>query len=104
SLLLRRPPSPPLFPYTTLFRSLLIERLTPLLPVQSCIVVVQGYHGHDLVLVEPSHLLVAVQPELARRQLALKRQAASGIPLQQPDRKSTRLNSNHVKISYAVFC
>jgi len=67
----------------TAFR-LLIERLTPLLPVQSCIVVVQGYHGHDLVLVEPSHLLVAVQPELARRQLALKRQAASGIPLQQP--------------------
>ena len=67
----------------TAFR-LLIERLMPLLPVQSCVVVVQGYHGHDLLLVEPSHQLVAVQPQLARRQLALRRQAASGIPLQQP--------------------
>ena len=67
----------------TAFR-LLIERLMPLLPVQSCIVVVQGHHGHDLVLVEPSHQLVDVQPQLARRQLALRRQAASGIPLQQP--------------------
>src|SRR5690606_35227894 len=67
----------------TAFR-LLIERLMPLLPVQSCVVVVQGYHGNDLVLVEPSHQLVAVQPQLARCQLALKRQAASGIPLQQP--------------------
>src|SRR5690606_35870965 len=63
---------------------LLIERLAPLLPVQSCVVVVQGYHGHDLVLVEPSQQLVAMQPQLARRQLALKRQAASRIALQQP--------------------
>ncbi|MGJ4804510.1 diguanylate cyclase [Luteimonas sp. SDU82] len=67
----------------TAFR-LLIDRLLPLLPVQACTVVVQGYHGLDLVLAEPSRHLLAVHPEIARRQLALRRQAAGGVALQQP--------------------
>src|SRR5690606_41958454 len=41
----------------------------------------------------------ALRPDAALR-LALRRRAASG----RRDRKSTRLNSSHVKISYAVFC
>jgi len=67
----------------TAFR-LLVDRLLPLLPMHSCIAVVQGYHGHDLVLAEPSQHLLAAHPDIARRQLALRRHAASGIPLQQP--------------------
>src|SRR2546426_2109045 len=67
--MIRRPPRSTLFPYTTLFRSLLQE--------------VQGDLG--------------VQPH---RELALLVVGAG--PLQ--DRKSTRLNSSHLVISYAVFC
>ena len=67
----------------TAFR-LLVDRLSPLLPMRCCVAVVQGFHGHDLVLAEPSHWLATAQAELARRQLALKRQAAGGPPLQQP--------------------
>ncbi|MDH5833144.1 GGDEF domain-containing protein [Luteimonas kalidii] len=63
---------------------LLIERLMPLLPVEHCVVVTQGYHGQDALVVEPVAGTDAVRAQLGRRQLALKRQAANGIPLQQP--------------------
>lgn len=69
--------------HATAFR-LLIERLLPLLPVQSCTAVVQGYHGIDLVLAEPSQHLLAAQADLARRQLMLRRLAGGGIAQQQP--------------------
>src|SRR5438477_1497529 len=64
--MIRRPPRSTLFPYTTLFRSLITRSST--LPV------------------EPAGLPFA-----------------SGVPTQ-TDRKSTRLNSSHMSISYAVFC
>ncbi|MDH5832249.1 GGDEF domain-containing protein [Luteimonas sp. M1R5S18] len=67
----------------TAFR-LLIERLLPLMEVERCIVVTQGYHGQDALLVEPVADTDTVRSQLGRRQLALKRQAANGIPLQQP--------------------
>src|SRR5688572_31091237 len=74
---LRRPPRSTLFPYTTLFRS---PRLyNPHLPAQS-----RG--GEPILDVE----VPAISFE--RRTLA------------RPDRKSTRLNSSHSQISYAVFC
>src|SRR5438045_6034569 len=72
----RRPPRSPLFPYTTLFRSLQ--------PLGGAIVV-----GDD-------HPAVAVCAEVLRRIEA----ESGGIA----DRKSTRLNSSHLGISYAVFC
>src|SRR5260363_191774 len=62
----RRPPRSTLFPYTTLFRSLLPRRV------------------HD-------HLSPATG-------------ATESGPVAVPDRKSTRLNSSHQIISYAVFC
>ncbi len=63
---------------------LLMDRLVPLVPMQSCTAVVQGHQGLDLVLAEPSQHLQSVQPEVARRQLALRRLAAAGLPMQQP--------------------
>lgn len=63
---------------------LLVEALMPLLPVERCLVVTQGYHGQDALLVEPVADTDTVRSQLGRRQLALKRQAANGIPLQQP--------------------
>src|SRR5204862_6815687 len=87
SLLLRPPPSPPLFPYTTLFRS---ASGIPL-----------GTSGRDRT------------PRPGKSLLRLRRAgtgadknstAPSRKSSQAKDRKSTRLNSSHVEISYAVFC
>src|SRR5256885_8796080 len=73
--MIRRPPRSTLFPYTTLFRSGL--RL-----------------GADDYLTKDVSL-----PHLLARIAALFRRDA-----RQQDRKSTRLNSSHLVISYAVFC
>src|SRR2546427_8717918 len=80
--MIRRPPRSTLFPYTTLFRSVVpseevlaaIDRVHPLVPVD---------HGP-----EPARVF----------------RFADGAPGGVGDRKSTRLNSSHSQISYAVFC
>src|SRR3712207_7222308 len=75
-LMIRRPPRSTLFPYTTLFRSCL------------------------LVLPAPPRNL-AEHP----RPVDLRDEHANSVrDLQALDRKSTRLNSSHANISYAVFC
>src|SRR3712207_8670787 len=82
--MIRRPPRSTLFPYTTLFRSVLEVRL--------------------LQLVDGPLVLLRVErdiPEQVRIDRPLILVAAL---VQQPDRKSTRLNSSHANISYAVFC
>src|SRR5436189_4398723 len=78
-----RPPTPTLFPYTTLFRS---NRDADLL--------VLGSHGH-------SRLYHAVVGSVAE---ACIRAATCHVVVEPADRKSTRLNSSHRCISYAVFC
>src|SRR5256885_8088981 len=78
--MIRRPPRSTLFPYTTLFRS------------GGEVAQVAEQHG-DVGAVAGEQLLAV----LARDQLRdLRREEA--------DRKSTRLNSSHLVISYAVFC
>src|SRR5256885_9740038 len=81
--MIRRPPRSTLFPYTTLFRS--SERLEP--------------RGQLL-------RRLAQRRDGARAQLALRdsRDAQSHRLASLRDRKSTRLNSSHLVISYAVFC
>src|SRR3712207_8836821 len=80
--MIRRPPRSTLFPYTTLFRSL------------GCI------SCHD-----PHRL-----PDLEERVPYFRERCLNchsegrGCNLAEPDRKSTRLNSSHANISYAVFC
>src|SRR3712207_8029189 len=83
--MIRRPPRSTLFPYTTLFRSLRIERAR--YEAQ------RAQRQYDAI--EPENRLVARTLE-ARWNAALE-------ALEQ-DRKSTRLNSSHANISYAVFC
>src|SRR5690606_41833394 len=97
-------PCSPLFPYTTLFRSQGIGFAVPIDIVRSVLPqlertgrVVRGYLG------------VSIQdltPELAEALgLSIERGAlVASVAPDGPDRKSTRLNSSHVKISYAVFC
>src|SRR3712207_7769071 len=80
--MIRRPPRSTLFPYTTLFRSL------------------EHGSGRQRLL-----LLGRQRPEAdhdgSRRRLEDRLQRRAGLF---PDRKSTRLNSSHANISYAVFC
>src|SRR5438874_10347596 len=87
----RQPPKSTLFPYTTLFRSNTI----PLTYVDNCAdaIVLAGLKpGVD------GEVFNVVDDDLpsSRRFLRLYKQNV--------DRKSTRLNSSHVEISYAVFC
>src|SRR5690349_22540079 len=85
--MIRRPPRSTLFPYTTLFRSqhLLVERqISDQLPQLAVLV---------LELLQPPHL--------GRQQPVI---LLLPIKISRLDRKSTRLNSSHVEISYAVFC
>src|SRR3712207_7749924 len=84
--MIRRPPRSTLFPYTTLFRSrefLILSRLWPVYakvprPVLFC--------DDPSVVGAPFYLMERVRGLILR------------------DRKSTRLNSSHANISYAVFC
>src|SRR5690349_22455501 len=76
-LMIRRPPRSTLFPYTTLFRSK---------HVVAC-------------RLEPADHLGADRDRRVVCDLREVRRQDAGI-----DRKSTRLNSSHVEISYAVFC
>src|SRR3989442_2454101 len=82
-LMIRRPPRSTLFPYTTLFRSLLGAPPRP--PDRG------GLHA------ERNGRLLRL-PRLLP-DLRVRRAETAGA-----DRKSTRLNSSHVRISYAVFC
>jgi diguanylate cyclase (GGDEF)-like protein len=67
----------------TAFR-LLLEHLLPQVPVQWGALVTYGYHGHDLLLVEPPQLKPAVQEDVVGRSVVLRRLAQAGLPLQQP--------------------
>src|SRR5947209_19292179 len=85
-LMIRRPPRSTLFPYTTLFRSI------------------------DPETYDASQEVVVAGPRLERAEdrridilVQIGRFAGRG-GCQSPDRKSTRLNSSHANISYAVFC
>src|SRR5258708_19058436 len=73
--MIRRPPRSTLFPYTTLFRSHLLGEVAR-----------------------------ALHAALLRREDDLGAEGAHGLAPQKGDRKSTRLNSSHQIISYAVFC
>src|SRR5256885_11731993 len=84
-LMIRRPPRSTLFPYTTLFRS-------------------------DLARLA-REAVETFQGTAAQRHVTLHLEAPAALPgildphrVTQVDRKSTRLNSSHLVISYAVFC
>src|SRR5690242_21426663 len=85
--MIRRPPRSTLFPYTTLFRSTLLRRAAnPSRP-----------RGPPLYTRRHVGLDPAASPRRRERPLEAHARRAG-------DRKSTRLNSSHMSISYAVFC
>src|SRR4051794_41228252 len=83
--MIRRPPRSTLFPYTTLFRSEHPEDEEQNRSFQHRLVDLRGMPGRR----------VAGKENPPRQR---------GRPTSLPDRKSTRLNSSHPSISYAVFC
>src|SRR4051794_41531778 len=89
----RPPPSPPLFPYTTLFRS---HRGPP--GARRRVPRAHGGGGERRHAANPEQRHRRRQHHAAAALLVLPER---GVPL---DRKSTRLNSSHPSISYAVFC
>src|SRR3712207_6865693 len=93
--MIRRPPRSTLFPYTTLFRSQRDETVDS-----------QRYptmRGRSVIerLDQEAELLVGVRAPDPER---LEDRALDVGPVDAEDRKSTRLNSSHANISYAVFC
>src|SRR3712207_6994694 len=96
--MIRRPPRSTLFPYTTLFRSVQAEE--PDAGFAICADV--GAHVEFREVREPRDLRHKTRPHAghAEGHHAQPRAAVEGVE----DRKSTRLNSSHANISYAVFC
>src|SRR3712207_7972081 len=81
--MIRRPPRSTLFPYTTLFRS-----------IEPALSLLQHLQRQNLRLLEgAAKIPIGVEDDRFALDLILRR-----------DRKSTRLNSSHANISYAVFC
>src|SRR5207249_12052710 len=91
-LLLLPPPRSTLFPYTTLFRSVLMAVLvTATMGLLARVAAIPlGLNRAEL----SAFLLVSM----------FSNGGNYGLPVVMLDRKSTRLNSSHVSISYAVFC
>src|SRR2546426_4168089 len=98
--MIRRPPRSPLFPYTTLFRSL--HSASPASPVDYLELPIQTLKVGSL----GTHKALGLAKAKRARFLLASTSEVYGDPLvhPQPDRKSTRLNSSHLVISYAVFC
>src|SRR3712207_7490238 len=90
--MIRRPPRSTLFPYTTLFRSAVRQ------------LVAEWRSGGVLALVTHQVNITALTGifPAGGEVLVLRPRAGSGFDV--VDRKSTRLNSSHANISYAVFC
>src|SRR3712207_8983909 len=94
--MIRRPPRSTLFPYTTLSRSLALEGERPVLDA-----------GARRDRLRRAQQLVAVRVALvddARWQRVCGEDDVRPVAQERADRKSTRLNSSHANISYAVFC
>src|SRR5438552_9948888 len=89
TVMIRRPPRSTLFPYTTLFRSAEIGSVEVGKRADLVVVSLRGAHTTPFY------------PESVISHLVY---SCRGSDVQATDRKSTRLNSSHQIISYAVFC
>src|SRR5206468_10342804 len=101
---IRRPPISPLFPYTTLFRSLELEialLADKLDTTEECV----RFRSHDKFFLDALANSEASGRKLNFLLQEMNREANTiGSKSNSVDRKSTRLNSSHDQISYAVFC
>src|SRR5256885_7071380 len=89
--MIRRPPRSTLFPYTTLFRSFKVEfeKFNHNQPKMSAQMILDLCHGVENTTLFPLSDVPCI---------------VASLKILEADRKSTRLNSSHLVISYAVFC
>src|SRR2546428_4680812 len=92
--MIRRPPRSTLFPYTTLFRSVA--------PRGAAVEILSAFLPNRRPIRIDAYLLRRMGGQCRRQ--ALLRQEHRNLCVVDQDRKSTRLNSSHDQISYAVFC
>src|SRR3712207_9138570 len=102
--MIRRPPRSTLFPYTTLFRSVAVQG-----EGLGVLAEADGGHLEQAALHLGAEVRVGLDPVDDDHAVGLRgdpvhkdRDAARGLPDLDGDRKSTRLNSSHANISYAV--
>src|SRR5688572_31890217 len=86
--MIRRPPRSTLFPYTTLFRSKVMLRYRQTFPFEFVLMLGDNMYGSEKAFDYKKKFENVYRP----------------LHDQKVDRKSTRLNSSHSQISYAVFC
>src|SRR3712207_6923616 len=96
--MIRRPPRSTLFPYTTLFRSHRVQSIqadttAAVGSISQIVGVIREMNDHQTTIASAVEEQTAVTNELSR-----------SVSSAAEDRKSTRLNSSHANISYAVFC
>src|SRR3712207_7569316 len=96
--MIRRPPRSTLFPYTTLFRS---RGARPNRPAEAVGLLPAPLGG---ARAREGGRVRGARPRLAETRPAARARAGELGRLHRLDRKSTRLNSSHANISYAVFC
>src|SRR3712207_7396014 len=89
--MIRRPPRSPLFPYTPLFRSDDPVALLDAVDDRTAAVLIEPIQGESGIHPVSAEVLQAARDACTTHGAVL-------------DRKSTRLNSSHANISYAVFC
>src|SRR5690606_40025214 len=93
-----RPPRPTRFPYTTLFRSSqIVQAPAAVIAKQATVLSSSPSPPH-------ARRVSAALPTISRTSPVRSQRPGASDALPPEDRKSTRLNSSHVKISYAVFC
>src|SRR3712207_8826859 len=96
--MIRRPPRSTLFPYTTLFRSRRARAEA------SCGPLAGGYAEQVIAGARRDELDDAGRGVGGERELLERQRSVVDAHADHRDRKSTRLNSSHANISYAVFC
>src|SRR5690606_41103947 len=97
--LLPRPPRPPLYPYTTLFRSLEVEAAQANIEELEARLEAERIRLEDHTIRSPIDGVIEACRVRGGEAVGTTTELFVVV-----DRKSTRLNSSHVKISYAVFC
>src|SRR3712207_9305319 len=102
--MIRRPPRSTLFPYTTLFRSMVGRRAMPMKVIFHKIDTLTGHRvsdNHDRLIDDGFGHLNGVNESLDIIAVDFEHMPTKRLPFLL-DRKSTRLNSSHANISYAV--
>src|SRR3712207_8423897 len=97
--MIRRPPRSTLFPYTTLFRSLCAEDVADIVQGGAHTAFVSGLFAEGERAAVKFHRALLFLLPLMHEPCIVERLGHRRL-----DRKSTRLNSSHANISYAVFC